>query len=73
MRANSNRKPQNNKMQRTKLGQNGASPLILVLDGRLQAQWIGDQAPFVRPDNSKWSIGDLRSVVLLDLQGRLSY
>jgi len=44
-----------------------------VLDGRLQAQWIGDQAPFVRPDNSKWSIGDLRSVVLLDLQGRLSY
>jgi hypothetical protein len=31
MRANSNRKPQNNKMQRTKLGQNGASPLILVL------------------------------------------
>ena len=33
MRANSNRKPQNNKMQRTKLGQNGASPLILVLGG----------------------------------------
>jgi hypothetical protein len=34
MRANSNRKPQNNKMQRTKRGQNGASPLILVLSGR---------------------------------------
>ena len=26
---------QNNKMQRTKHGQDGASPLILVLDGRL--------------------------------------
>jgi len=30
MRANSNRKPQNNKMQRTKHGLDGASPLILV-------------------------------------------
>jgi hypothetical protein len=26
--------PDNNKMQRTKPGQDGASPLILVLDGR---------------------------------------
>jgi hypothetical protein len=33
MRANSNRKPQNNKMQRTKHGMDGASPLILVLGG----------------------------------------
>jgi len=32
MRANSNRKPQNNKMQRTKHGPDGASPLILVLN-----------------------------------------
>jgi hypothetical protein len=30
MRAISNRKPQNNKMQRTKHGQDGASPLILM-------------------------------------------
>jgi hypothetical protein len=37
MRAKSNRKPQNNKMQRTKLGQNGASPLILVFYGRNHA------------------------------------
>jgi len=27
------RRPANNKMQRTKHGSNGASPLILVLDG----------------------------------------
>jgi hypothetical protein len=33
MRAISNRKPQNNKMQRTKHGPDGASPLILVLCG----------------------------------------
>jgi len=33
MRANSNRKPQNNKMQRTKHGLDGASPLTLVFDG----------------------------------------
>ena len=29
--------PQNNKMQRTKHGQNGASPLILVFAGRPDA------------------------------------
>ena len=33
MRANSNRKPQNNKMQRTKHGLDGASPLMSVFDG----------------------------------------
>jgi len=38
MRANSNRKPQNNKMQRTKHGLDGASSLILVLGGREEVE-----------------------------------
>jgi len=44
MMANSNRKPQNNKMQRTKHGPDGASPLILVFAGPL---WTCEEGTLV--------------------------
>jgi hypothetical protein len=47
MRASLNRGPDNNEMQRTKRGQQGASPLIAVLaDEKIMKQMLGSGRAF---------------------------